>query len=363
MNPALPGPYKVLFVDDEAMAVKYFSQTLEDTLTVLTAGSVDEAIAILDAEHAHIGVLVTDQRMPGKQGTSLLEYARDNYPQITRILATAYADLTDAIAAVNSGEIFRYIKKPWDPDQLLVDIKIAMDVFVLTQERDELITAKMSVYQRLVVLGRVKDLVLISVALQAQLPQAQAATRRFLTDAHEQLHSAGQSYVLDVDQLDLGQNLVVETQRSTALMAELGRQPVAPAMSPAQEQWGQALQAQIQALHWPAHPTYTNMQGALWPCYQNPPALTVQGQTLEIKGAPAQDPWCLWGVLTANLGADLAQASQWLRFYLWAAECGLAVSLQKHTEAELWIALSPVTAQAPDTDAQWLDDLFDQFAQ
>ncbi len=363
MSPALLSPYKVLFVDDEAMAVKYFSQTLEDTLTVLTAGSVDEAIAILDAEHAHIGVLVTDQRMPGKQGTSLLQYARENYPHITRILATAYSDLTDAIAAVNNGEIFRYIRKPWDSDQLIVDIRIAMDVFALTQERDELINAKMSVFQQLVMLGRIKDLVLIGAALETQLPQAQAAIRNFLTDAHQVLSTADHGFAVDVDQLDLGHNLVVETQRSAALMAELARPPVAQAMTPAQEQWRQALQAHIQALHWPEHHGYANMQGALLSCYQSPPAMTVQGHKIEIKGDPAQDSRHLWSVLTANVGADFAQASQWLRFYLWAAACGLEINLQKHTGSELCISLSPATAPVQGLDEQWLEDLFDQFSQ
>ncbi len=362
MNSALFSPYKVLFVDDEAMAVKYFRQTLEDTVGVLTATSVDEAIAILGAEHAHIGVLVTDQRMPGKQGTSLLQYACEHYPHITRILATAYADLTDAIAAVNSGEIFRYIKKPWDSEQLIVDIKIAMDVFVLTQERDELINAKMSVFQQLVVLGRIKDLVLMGTALQVQFAQAPSAIKSFLTDAQQLLNAAGQRLSVDVDQLDLAQNLVVETQRSTALMAELARPYVAHAMTPVQEKWSLAMQVDLQALHWPAHPAYTQMKEALLLCYQSPPALTVQGNALEIKGAPVQGPQHPWGVLTDDVGDDLTQATQWLRLYLWAAECGLAVRLQQHTATELCMSLSQATGQLQGTDAQWLDDLFDQFS-
>ncbi|MES2771280.1 MAG: response regulator [Pseudomonadota bacterium] len=368
MNQALLSPYKVLFVDDEAMAVKYFKQTLEDSLTVLTAGSVDEAITILDAEHAQIGVLVTDQRMPGKQGVALLHYAREHYPQITRILATAFSDLSDAIAAVNSGEIFRYIKKPWDPDQLIVDIKIAMDIFALQLERDELITAKMSVYQQLVMLGRVKDLVLISGALQAQMPQALTAIRHFLSDAHQALNATEHGFVVAVDQLDLGQNLVVETHRSSALMAALMSAPMSaptpPAMSPEQAQWNQAWPTHRDALRWPEQPAYTQMQAALWLCYQQPPTCAVQAESLEIKGVPAQNPGRLWGVLTENIGAELIQATQWLRFYLWAAECGLAVRVQKHTESELCLSLCRASAEATaDIDGQWLDDLFDQFAQ
>lgn len=220
----------------------------------------------------------------------------------------------------------------------------------------------MSVFQQLVVLGRIKDLVLMGTALQVQFAQAPFAIKSFLTDAQQVLNAAGQRLAVDVDQLDLGQNLVLESQRSTALMTELARPHVAHAMTPVQEKWSLAMQVDLQALDWPAHPAYTHMNEALLLCYQSPPTLTAQGNALEIKGTPAQDPQHPWGVLTADIGDDLTQATQWLRLYLWATECGLAVRLQQHTTTQLCMSLSQATDQLQGIDAQWLDDLFDQFS-
>src|SRR5215831_9534890 len=74
-----------------------------------------------------IGVLMTDQRMPGEKGTWLLEKARQLRPRVIRILATAYADMDAAIAAVNTGAIYKYVTKPWDPPQLENTLKRGLE--------------------------------------------------------------------------------------------------------------------------------------------------------------------------------------------------------------------------------------------
>ncbi len=104
----------ILFVDDEANAGKYFAKVFARNFTVITRESVDDAEAVLDERGDDIAILVTDQRMPKRSGTDLLKYCVDTHPHIIRILTTAYAELDAAITAVNSGEIFRYIVKPWD---------------------------------------------------------------------------------------------------------------------------------------------------------------------------------------------------------------------------------------------------------
>jgi two-component system, response regulator PhcR len=106
--------YSILFVDDEEMALKYFSQAFSKDFNVITSNSVASARKILDKKSNEIAVLLTDQRMPNETGVDLLEYARNEYPHIIRLLTTAYTDINDAIEAVNTGGIYRYITKPWD---------------------------------------------------------------------------------------------------------------------------------------------------------------------------------------------------------------------------------------------------------
>ncbi|MEM9159422.1 MAG: response regulator [Verrucomicrobiota bacterium] len=151
--------FGILFVDDEEKARKYFLRLFEKQYPVYTAGSVSEAKTILDERHQEIGVLVTDQRMPEDKGVELLKYARKTYPEITRMLTTAYSDLSDAIDSVNSGEILRYISKPWDIRNLNTEINQGMTFFSLRNERDLLMREKLSARQRLKSVNRIRSLV------------------------------------------------------------------------------------------------------------------------------------------------------------------------------------------------------------
>jgi CheY-like chemotaxis protein len=111
---------------------------------VLLAGSVDEAQKVLEQHHEDIGVLLSDQRMPGKLGVDLLEYCRREYPDIVRMLTTAYSELEDAIAAVNRGEILRYIEKPWgNIDSILIDLNLAATMYEIRKENRKLMDEKL----------------------------------------------------------------------------------------------------------------------------------------------------------------------------------------------------------------------------
>lgn len=119
----------LLFVDDEPLIRKYFERGFGDHFNVKTAGSSDEARAILDAHGSRVGVLITDQRMPGGDGVALLRETKSDHPHIVRLLTTAYADVDEAIDAVNEGEIWRYITKPWDMPDLHTVLASAVDVY------------------------------------------------------------------------------------------------------------------------------------------------------------------------------------------------------------------------------------------
>jgi two-component system probable response regulator PhcQ len=154
-------PEKILYVDDEAIALKYFERLVGPLAPVLTANSVDEGRAVLSVHGADIAVLVCDQRMPGERGNELLRHARTHYPHIVRMLTTAYSEIGEAIDAINTGEIYRYIAKPWELESLRSDLKNALELSALRSERDELVRDKMLAQQARLVSGRLSSLLVI----------------------------------------------------------------------------------------------------------------------------------------------------------------------------------------------------------
>src|SRR2546422_1025460 len=92
--------FAILYVDDEEKSLKYFIRSFGETFRILTATHAAEGYSLLRGQKDEIGLLMTDQRMPGEKGVELLEKARQLQPRIIRILATAYADLDAAIEAV-----------------------------------------------------------------------------------------------------------------------------------------------------------------------------------------------------------------------------------------------------------------------
>lgn len=158
-------PSKILYVDDEAMALKYFERLVSPIAPVLTAGSVQEGRAVLREHAADIAVLVCDQRMPGEYGNELLRHARQNYPNMVRMLTTAYSELDEAIEAINTGEIYRYITKPWELESLRADLKNAMELADLRNERDELMRDKLLAQQSQLLGNRLAALLMVSAAV------------------------------------------------------------------------------------------------------------------------------------------------------------------------------------------------------
>ncbi len=154
-------PDKILYVDDESMALKYFERLVSPMAPVLTAISVEDGQQILNQRGGEIAVLVSDQRMPGANGNELLRYAREHHPLIVRMLTTAYSELGEAIEAINAGEIYRYITKPWDIDSLRADLKNALELADLRNERDGLLREKMLLLQHQLLGGRVGQLSLV----------------------------------------------------------------------------------------------------------------------------------------------------------------------------------------------------------
>jgi signal transduction histidine kinase len=117
----------VLFVDDDAANLVVCEAIVGGELELLTAQSAAKALEILRSRE--VAVLVTDQRMPGLTGVELCEQALSLSPNTIRILITAYSDLKAAIDAINRGQVRRYLRKPWEPEELLAELRDALAVY------------------------------------------------------------------------------------------------------------------------------------------------------------------------------------------------------------------------------------------
>lgn len=119
----------ILFVDDEPQACKWFARLFADEFTIVTAGSTDDALHMLRERGPDIAVLVTDYRMPGRNGLSLLRAAQQDHRHVVRLLATAYAEKEVAVAAINQGRVVRILEKPFDDAQVRGALREALEIY------------------------------------------------------------------------------------------------------------------------------------------------------------------------------------------------------------------------------------------
>ena len=123
---------KVLFVDDDESNLVVCEAACGSDFEVLTASSAEAALACM--RNDEVGVIVADQRMPGTTGVELLERVRLDYPDTVRLLITAYSDVQAAVAAINRGRVRRYLRKPWEPDELRAELTDALDVYSMSRK-------------------------------------------------------------------------------------------------------------------------------------------------------------------------------------------------------------------------------------
>ena len=126
----------VLLVDDEPDILQSLKRLLRHDFTIFTAESGHQALEIMRKEKVH--VVMTDQRMPQMTGSELLVAIQDAEPDPIRIVFTGYADLKSMVQAVNAGQLFRYITKPWDPDELVHTLHEAASAYAERQRQHDL---------------------------------------------------------------------------------------------------------------------------------------------------------------------------------------------------------------------------------
>jgi len=146
--PKLPS---ALFVDDEERVLNALRALFRDRFEIEIATSGAQALERLRARRFH--VLVSDQRMPGMQGVELLREARQIAPDTVRLLLTGYADLAAIIGSVNEGEVFRFISKPWQEEELRATLAEAADVAIALEALAARPSAAPAVRAAVLVLG------------------------------------------------------------------------------------------------------------------------------------------------------------------------------------------------------------------
>lgn len=136
-NENVENKFKVLIVDDEEDNLALLYRTLRQDFQILKTPSPIEALKMLD--ESPVDIIISDHKMEEMDGVEFLRRSYELYPQSVRLLVTAYSDTKILIDAINYGKIYRYIKKPWDPAELLMIVKAAAEYFQLKQENDRLI--------------------------------------------------------------------------------------------------------------------------------------------------------------------------------------------------------------------------------
>ena len=128
----------VLFVDDEDKILKSLKRgLLDEPYNALFANSGQKALEILETEEVH--VLVTDMRMPEMSGLELLKTVKEKYPQIVRMVLSGYTQITTLLTAINQGEIYKYITKPWKLEEdFIPSVRQALEYYDLRKESDKL---------------------------------------------------------------------------------------------------------------------------------------------------------------------------------------------------------------------------------
>ncbi len=129
-------PYKMLIVDDEPANVRLLERLFRREYQVLTANSGAEALALL-SQH-EVALLITDQRMPGMTGTELLKHAAALRPHMVRIILTGYTDVGALVEAINCGQVYKYVTKPWDNEDLRLTASRALEHYEANKGHYEL---------------------------------------------------------------------------------------------------------------------------------------------------------------------------------------------------------------------------------
>ena len=128
--------YKIMIVDDEPANLRLLERLFRRDYQVITAPSGQEALQLL-SQH-DVALLITDQRMPGMTGIELLKRTAELRPHVVRIILTGYTDIGALVEAINCGQVYKYVTKPWSNDDLRLTVERALEHYETNKSRYEL---------------------------------------------------------------------------------------------------------------------------------------------------------------------------------------------------------------------------------
>jgi DNA-binding NtrC family response regulator len=128
--------YKILIVDDEPANLRSLARLFRDDYEVFTAPSGADALKLVE-EH-DFALLITDQRMPGMTGIELLKSTVALRPRMVRMILTGYVDVDALVEAINCGQVYRYVAKPWNNDELRLTVRRAVEHYETTKKSHQL---------------------------------------------------------------------------------------------------------------------------------------------------------------------------------------------------------------------------------
>ncbi len=124
----------LLIVDDDVRTLESLERLLIDEFEVRAATSAADAEKILKKDWVQI--VLCDQRMPGQTGVEFLKMVRDRWPEVVRMIISGYTQSDEILASVNEAGIYHYVTKPWDPQQLLLTLRNAAELFALNRQNE-----------------------------------------------------------------------------------------------------------------------------------------------------------------------------------------------------------------------------------
>ncbi|MEW5821393.1 MAG: response regulator [Cyanobacteriota bacterium] len=145
--------HKMLLVDDEVENLNLLRRTFIRDYTVYTAENARDALTIL-GEKPDISIIISDQRMAGMTGTDFFKIVAQQNENIMKLLLTAYTDVEALVDAINDAKVYKYITKPWDPEDLKLTVRRAIEVYELEQENYQLLK---DLAQKNIELKKMKD--------------------------------------------------------------------------------------------------------------------------------------------------------------------------------------------------------------
>lgn len=222
MNLERPKKPKMLVVDDEPDNLDLLYRTFRRDFQVLRAESGIQALEILEAE-GEVAVIISDQRMPEMKGTEFLSKTVPQFPNTMRIILTGFTDVEDLVEAINSGQVYKYITKPWDPNELKAVVQRAAETYeLLNQRTDELRRAHAQMALLTTIVQVAKEAATLQDALQ---PIAEAFCKNFAADTcvlrlveDGQLQMAQGAYGVDLSAEWLMQDPLIQEALSSGVV-------------------------------------------------------------------------------------------------------------------------------------------------